>query len=60
MWLLDANVDVHLAPVLRQIGIPCDTAASRGWKALTNGELVATAVANGFDCILTRDPLFAE
>lgn len=58
MWLLDANVDVHLAPILREFGVPCDTAASRGWKALKNGELVAAAA--DFDCILTRDQLFAE
>lgn len=60
MWLLDANVDVHLAPVLSQFDIRCDTAANRGWKALTNGNLVAAAVAGGFDCILTRDQAFAE
>ena len=57
MWLLDANVDVHLVPVLKEFGIPCDTAASRGWKALANGQLVAAAVVAGFDCILTRDRL---
>ena len=60
MWLLDANVDVHLAPVLREFGIPCETAAGRRWKGFTNGELVAAAVAAGFECILTRDQLFAE
>jgi predicted nuclease of predicted toxin-antitoxin system len=60
MWLLDANVDVHLASLLREFGIPCETAASRGWKALTNGDLVTAAVAAGFDCILTRDQTFAE
>jgi hypothetical protein len=56
MWLLD----VHLAPLLREFGIPCETAASRGWKGLTNGALVSTAVGAGFECILTRDQLFAE
>jgi len=60
MWLLDANVDVHLAPVLREFGVSCDTAANRGWKALENGELVAAAMAAGFDCIVTRDRGFAE
>ena len=60
MWLLDANVDVHLAPLLKQWGIPCGTAAERGWKALSNGELVATAYAEGFHCLLTRDQLFGE
>jgi hypothetical protein len=60
MWLLDANVDVHLAPMLNQRGIPCDTVARRGWKVLSNGELVATAFAEGFRCLLTRDQLFGE
>jgi hypothetical protein len=29
MWLLDANMDVHLASVLTGLGIHCDTAADR-------------------------------
>ena len=60
MWLLDANVDVRLAPLLSQFGVACDTVANRGWKALENGNLVTAAVAVGFDCILTRDQAFAE
>jgi hypothetical protein len=60
MWLLDANMDVHLVAVLADFGISCDTAARRGWKALSNGDLVAAAVAAGFDCLLTRDQLFGE
>jgi hypothetical protein len=36
MWLLDANMDVHLLEVLRGCGIACDTAGNRGWKALSN------------------------
>ena len=60
MWLLDANVDIHLAALLTERGIACDTAANRGWKALSNGQLVAAAMANGFDCLLTRDRLFSE
>ena len=60
MWLLDANVDVHLAGVLKQWGIPCDTAGHRDWKALSNGELVTRAFAEGFHCLLTRDYLFGE
>jgi predicted nuclease of predicted toxin-antitoxin system len=60
MWLLDANVDVHLAPILEKRGITCDTVAHRGWKALSNGELVAAAFAEGFHCLLTRDQLFGE
>ena len=60
MWLLDANMDVHLASVLEELGIVCETAAHRGWKALSNGQLVAVAVASGFDCLLLRDRLFGE
>ena len=60
MWLLDANMDVHLVSVLSFFGISSETAAARGWKALSNGELVTTAVAAGFTCLLTRDQLFGE
>jgi len=60
MWLLDANIDVHLVATLSNLGVIADTAANRGWKALSNGELVAAAVMAGFDCVLTRDQLFAE
>jgi hypothetical protein len=60
MWLLDANMDVHLLAVLTEFGIPCDTAGNRGWKALSNGELVTAAVKAGFQCMLTRDRLFGE
>jgi hypothetical protein len=57
MWLLDANMDVHLVSVLSDRGIQCHTAANRGWEALPNGELVKAAVSAGFDCLLTRDRL---
>jgi hypothetical protein len=60
MWLLDANMDVHLASVLTGFGIDCDTAGNRGWKALSNGDLVKAAVDTGFRCLLTRDRLFGE
>jgi|SRR5208283_3545883 hypothetical protein len=60
MWLLDANMDVHLVAVLADLAIESDTAGRRGWKALSNGQLVAAAVAAGFDCLLTRDRLFGE
>jgi len=60
MWLLDANMDVHLTGVLTEFGFPCDTAANRGWGRLSNGELVSAAAAAGFDCLLTRDQLFGE
>jgi len=60
MWLLDANLDVHLTELLRGYQIDCETAEDRGWKALRNGELVAAAAEAGFDSILTRDQRFAE
>src|SRR5271165_4493070 len=65
MWLLDANLDVHLIDLfkidlLKNVQIGCATAQDRGWKALRNGELVAAAAQAGFDCLLTRDQLFAE
>jgi hypothetical protein len=60
MWLLDANMDVHLARLLPELGFACDTASNRRWKLLRNGELVKAASAAGFDCLLTRDNLFGE
>ena len=60
MWLLDANMDIHLVALLTERGIACDTAANRGWKALSNGQLVAVATASGFNCLLTRDRLFRQ
>jgi len=60
MWLLDANMDVHLASVLTGFKIACDTAGKRGWRALSNGDLVSAAVGAGFRCLLTRDQLFGE
>jgi len=44
MLLLDANMDVHLASVLSGFKISRDTAGKRGWKALSNGDLVGVAV----------------
>jgi hypothetical protein len=35
MWLLDANMDVHLVAVLAELGVSSATAGSRGWKALS-------------------------
>ena len=60
MWLLDANIDIHLLEVLQGLQIDCDTAENRGWKALRNGELVAAAVNAGFNTLITRGRLFAE
>ena len=47
MWLLDANMDVHLVSTLTAFDIACDTAGKRGWKALANGDLVTAAVDAG-------------
>ena len=60
MWLLDANLDVHLVELLKSLHVDCDTAENRGWKALRNSELVAAAAQAGFQTLLTRDQLFAE
>jgi hypothetical protein len=60
VWLLDANIDIKICALLAEFGIPSDSAESRGWKHLSNGQLVSAAVASGFTCLLTRDQLFAE
>src|ERR1700692_1984456 len=60
MWLLDANMDVLLKVVLSELGVSSEAAGALGWKALSNGQLVAAAVAEGFDCLLTRVRLFGE
>lgn len=60
MWLLDANLDIHLEGLLRGFQIECDTAQNRGWKALRDRELVAAAVGAGFHTLITRDRLFAQ
>ena len=60
MWLLDANMDVHLVRVLSERGVACESAIPRGWRELSNGQLVMKAEEAGFDCILTHDKLFAE
>ena len=60
MWLLDANMDVHLVGLLAEFGISCETAKSRGWGSLSNGDLIAVAIEAGFTTIVTQDKLFAE
>jgi hypothetical protein len=60
MWLLDKNVPIQLSDALSERGIQALTAESRGWGALTNGDLIAAAVAAGITCILTRDRLFTQ
>jgi hypothetical protein len=44
MWLLDANMDVHLLSLLSELGVPTEAATRRGWGALDNGALVSAAV----------------
>ena len=60
MWLLDANVDVHLAALLGEFGIVAESAITRGWETLVNGDLLTAAVNARFACLLTRDRRFAE
>ena len=60
MWLLDHNIPHQLIPVIKALSISFDTAQQRKWEDLRNGELVATASAAGFTCIITRDILFRE
>jgi hypothetical protein len=60
MWLLDANMDVHLLGLLRELGVECAAATRCGWASLENGALVAAAASAGFTCLLTQDRLFGE
>ena len=60
MWLLDANMDVHLVSVLADFGVAAEAASRRGWQALTNGDLVEIAARDGFTCVLTQDRLFGQ
>jgi len=45
---------------LKGFGAEAETAASRGWKQLTNGNLVGAASDAGFSTILRRDRRFQE
>src|SRR5260221_6432868 len=60
MSLLDANLPTKLVGVLQEYGIRTESTESRGWKALTNGQLVEAAIQGGFTAVLTRDRLFGE
>lgn len=53
MWLRDANMDVHLVPILEEFGTVASTAATLGWRDLSNA-----AVSHGFTVLLTRDTDF--
>lgn len=58
MWLLDLNLPNGLARLLHGYGTPCDTAARRDWRDLTNSALAEVAFREGFRVILTTDRLF--
>jgi predicted nuclease of predicted toxin-antitoxin system len=60
MLLLDHNLPHQLRELLATYGLKAETAASRGWERLRNGELVAAAHAAGFETIFTRDLKFAD
>ncbi len=60
MWLLDANLDVHVLDVLKELGVPCESAIHRGWRELANGDLLAAAFKAGFVCIPTHDSVFCR
>ena len=60
MWLLDANMDVHLLSLLKEFGSESEATTKRGWGNLSNGELVSAAAAAGFTCLLTQDRLFGQ
>jgi hypothetical protein len=59
-WLLDVNVPTQLVLTLKGFGVEAETAASLGWKQLTNGHLVEAASRVGFSTILTRDKRFQQ
>jgi len=58
MWLLDVNLPTALTGLLHSYGILAETAAARGWRELTNGELAQAASRGGFRALLTRDRRF--
>ena len=60
MWLLDHNLPAQINPILRNLGMVCETTFDRNWHELKNGQLVAASFDAGFRCIVTRDVLFGE
>src|SRR3990172_393987 len=61
MWLLDHNLPRQLFEAFRTtLKVPAETAHSRSWGQLENGDLVRAAVEEGFACILTKDVRFRE
>ena len=53
--LVDHNLPPGVAGLLNGHGFSCSTAKSKGWSALTNGQLIEAAVKNGFEGIITKD-----
>jgi hypothetical protein len=51
--LLDQGTPVPLRSFLKEHTVR--TAAQQGWSALSNGELLRAAEAQGFDVVLTTD-----
>jgi hypothetical protein len=51
--LLDNNVPIHLAPLLRPREVV--HASTVGWATLINGELIKAALAHGFEAMITGD-----
>src|SRR5712691_369373 len=60
MLLLDHNLPHQLRDLLKTYGLEAETAASKSWEQLRNGDLVTAAHGAGFDVIFTRDRRFAE
>jgi len=60
MLLLDQNLPHQLRDLLTTFGLESETASSRGWERMRNGDLVTAAHGAGFDTIFTRDLKFAE
>ena len=61
MWLLDVNMPREIVGLLDELGVHAQhTGTIPGWDELTNGALVEAAWSKNFDCVLTRDRLFAE
>jgi predicted nuclease of predicted toxin-antitoxin system len=58
-WLLDHNLPRQLAILLIKAGIDSHWTSSEGWEKLSNGDLVKSAVAAGYQCLLTSDRKFA-
>lgn len=54
-WLLDVNVNRKLIPVLMGFGIKAESSIIRGWRLLSNGDLIEMAVTSGFGIMLTND-----